>query len=924
MYAREIYTSSFIFYQRIEQGNPATAGDQWTKFTDGDNWDKQWGAYGGTTLSPDNDVVFTETVDAGGYWDGADWSDPGDITVNYENSKSYIFNVFNDDDIIGGPGNDVCGFAVSEINHQNALVTLSTPVFSNTQSKVWLNSKSSAESSGSNEEIWFMWTKDYWTTRRYHEVTNISANTLLELDIGDDVDFGDMINWVVETSSDTDTSTVQGTTSGVLNYDAMAIERQTCNTKVLNTVVRNPSFEVAGSSDTIAYHWADDQPDDYGNVVGDASRESWGAQSGTWMMSLHNWTNGSSTSYMWQEISNTTVGAKWNAKAWFWSDNNYTADMELQIQFRDSSKAVVLHAVTNAFSPPGAVDGGSNQTVSAISPSSVNYLYVVVMAKNQGTDGAIRVDDIELYNLDTVPATNCYVTNNIGEQALSAYWNPPDGYDVMVVRRAGDWPDAPTDGTTYTNRQTYGTDSRNLVVYAPGKGIYARDYDLTAGTTYYYSFFTEYDGNFSLTNGTTYSGRSKSAVPTAFVTNTTAVDHFSYMPGDIHNVEDGGSTATWSGPWTHDSGAVTIYSNGLFGLESLAGATNYPEGYGSMVKMDPGNGNSSMHRVFGTKLTTGTLYIAFNMNVESPGAKRYAGMDILDGTTNRMMLGLSGGATALTVQRSSDYSEQGSSYTITGGVTYTYVCKYDFSASTLYGYVWCTNETIPRAEPTVWLTSLNMGAGYLSGIDRIRPSCGGWDEGDPGDVYYDEIHIATNWFDLLERTASLSPTWTGGCENANFSYTVNWDPDYPAAGAEMTFTDSTSVNPTNDYGTNRTFTSVLFDEDAAAYTLHGTGYSVSNLIENLSSETQTIDADIRVASTTMQINPVNQNITVESNIYLNGSGSLSVLGNGSDGGVLTANGKLIRPLGANRPTLWVSNNASVVFNEVFAGTNTVY
>ena len=65
-FTRVTTSSDYIWYQRIEQGNPTATGDQWLKFHDNGNWNKQWGVYNATTLTPANDSVFTDAIDAGG------------------------------------------------------------------------------------------------------------------------------------------------------------------------------------------------------------------------------------------------------------------------------------------------------------------------------------------------------------------------------------------------------------------------------------------------------------------------------------------------------------------------------------------------------------------------------------------------------------------------------------------------------------------------------------------------------------------------------------------------------------------------------------------------------------------------------------------------------------------------------------------
>ncbi len=223
-FTRKTYTTSYIWYQIIKTSNPAATGDQWHKFNDNGSWTKQWGEYTGFTLTPNNDVQFNGSIDAGGSAWG--WGDPASFNINLENSKSYVINVFNDDDIIGGPGNDVCGVAVVEVNHQSGLMSLGTPVTSNDATYCYLNvNNASAEAASSVEEVWFQWTTNNFGTKNYVEIIDLPAYTTLRLAMTTDIKPGAQLKWLAMTTANISTATVVSTTSGVGNFDAAAIHK---------------------------------------------------------------------------------------------------------------------------------------------------------------------------------------------------------------------------------------------------------------------------------------------------------------------------------------------------------------------------------------------------------------------------------------------------------------------------------------------------------------------------------------------------------------------------------------------------------------------------------------------------------------------------------------------------------------------------
>ena len=227
-FTRKAYSGSYIWYQAVKQSNPSATGNQWCKFNDNGNWGKQWGAYGGVTLNPNNNVASTATVDAGGSNWG--WGDPDSMTVNLENGKSYIFNVYNDDDIIGGPNHDACGFALIEVNHQSSLVSFSaTPTISRSGNNIVLNSKSTAENSGSSEELWFQWTHNNYSTKNFSEQETIGAEATVSIPLSTSAPIlreGDTLKFLVMSTSGSALGDINSSGySGVLGWDAYAINK---------------------------------------------------------------------------------------------------------------------------------------------------------------------------------------------------------------------------------------------------------------------------------------------------------------------------------------------------------------------------------------------------------------------------------------------------------------------------------------------------------------------------------------------------------------------------------------------------------------------------------------------------------------------------------------------------------------------------
>jgi hypothetical protein len=207
--------------------------------------------------------------------------------------------------------------------------------------------------------------------------------------------------------------------------------------------------------------------------------------------------------------------------------------------------------------------------------------------KTYYADGDWRnAEDSVLNAGSTLTVTNlpepydCYVTNSAGPESLAVGWTPRTYY-VMVVRRLGDWPDPPANGTTYTNRQTYGADNRNFVVYAPGNGSSTIDRELISNTAsnYYYSFYSENYSYYAAAqrrgHGRPHGTDQHARVPRRRDGGIVRLLHAPRHHSDLNK------GTNWSGSWTWQNGTATIESG------SLAPALNYPSAWGGKFHAGP-------------------------------------------------------------------------------------------------------------------------------------------------------------------------------------------------------------------------------------------------------------------------------------------------------------------------------------------------
>ena len=92
------------------------------------------------------------------------------------------------------------------------------------------------------------------------------------------------------------------------------------------------------------------------------------------------------------------------------------------------------------------------------------------------------------------------------------------------------------------------------------------------------------------------------------------------------------------------------------------------------------------------------------------------------------------------------------------------------------------------------------------------------------------------------QTDALDSIWTGNGDTPNWSNTDNWrDKQTPSVNENLVFDGNKGLENTNDLIPNITFSSIVFEQDAAAFVLGGNAINISNSIENYANTLQTIN-----------------------------------------------------------------------------------
>ena len=349
--------------------------------------------------------------------------------------------------------------------------------------------------------------------------------------------------------------------------------------------------------------------------------------------------------------------------------------------------------------------------------------------------GATYFDEIRLstswlglLNLTVPNAPTSVSVTTSGPELNRLSWTRNGLMDAMVVASTGGALSAPVNGHTYAVGDACGG---GTVIYI-GQAS-SLEQVVTPGSTNTYRFYSN-DGtdNFS-------------APATVAVTNISygvseLVDSFAYTNGTTLAGCNGGHG--WSGAWTESTPGSYAVDEGSF-----AAVNGAPSNYGNKVHVSPASGTSSLaYRSFPT-VNSGKLYVSFLMNYQTAQAAEYAGLSLMNGGVEQAFFGkVYASADKLGVSAGSDVT---STHTLTpgSGNDYVIIGMYDFAAQTLKVQAFFKTNALPLIEPASWDATKAWSIGQITGI---RLASGGDSGRTPGNTYFDEIRVATNWADIVE------------------------------------------------------------------------------------------------------------------------------------------------------------------------------
>ncbi|OGV43664.1 MAG: hypothetical protein A2X46_08275 [Lentisphaerae bacterium GWF2_57_35] len=234
-------------------------------------------------------------------------------------------------------------------------------------------------------------------------------------------------------------------------------------------------------------------------------------------------------------------------------------------------------------------------------------------------------------------------------------------------------------------------------------------------------------------------------------------DGFASAAGSLSG---GGGGAGWSNNWTLGGDPFADYAAGSFN----AGYSSYPDPTGNKIVLygDVNGRWVSATRTFDRAFTTGRVYFSYMMNYANNGNNKYAGIKLMADDVEVAFIGkVSGADKALGVVDAADNRISG--YTLENGSGNDYIVAgvYDFSTRALNANAYKVSsdgscEMVAEETRGYWNLTTTQTVGQIPKLTGIRLIAGSINGGEQvGYVYYDEVRVGTNWFEVTRKDGEL-------------------------------------------------------------------------------------------------------------------------------------------------------------------------
>lgn len=339
-----------------------------------------------------------------------------------------------------------------------------------------------------------------------------------------------------------------------------------------------------------------------------------------------------------------------------------------------------------------------------------------------------------------------------GSELVRLAWTKHASFDVMIVYDTSAISTEPTQGTSYSVGNSIGT---GKVIYK-GNGA-ALEHVIPPGGAAFYKFYSVNNNHYSLG-----------------VTDDVSLP--AYLAGAI--LEQGGYTngvnlaglnggQGWSSAWaTSNAGTWMIqtnYADSGNDIPMMPTMSNYPNTVANRMKVDglANNDQAFAYRSV-SRRTNGQLYVSALLAFKNFGSdnNRFVGISLLDSGSEKAFVGRAGGNNVLAIDATGSAKTE-SGYALNGtesgaggstGNVYLIVAKYDFAANKVYAKAFYRTDVVGEGEPAWAIT--NTPSSSIAGIDGVRIGGGGYSGSNIGAIWFDEVHVATNWNQIVPSSGT--------------------------------------------------------------------------------------------------------------------------------------------------------------------------
>ncbi|HMP72175.1 MAG TPA: fibronectin type III domain-containing protein [Kiritimatiellia bacterium] len=366
--------------------------------------------------------------------------------------------------------------------------------------------------------------------------------------------------------------------------------------------------------------------------------------------------------------------------------------------------------------------------------------------------------------LNAIPNPSSATVSGQGSEYVNLTWTKHGSHDVMIVYQAGAAPATPVQGTSYS---VGGSVAGGGTVIYKGAGA-ALEHIVAPGATHHYAFYSINNNHYS-------SGLTGSATLAAYPSDV-SIEPFAYTnTGTLATSGQGNGGTGWGGSWYGDAG--DFHLNG----GNFANQANYPNGAGNKIRVTPPNDQSRfVYRELDQVYNNGQIYVGFIMNYQWDGPNKFAGLSLFwDNSSEKLYFGEIYGQNKVLGINGPSVSETGSSYTLENGAgnDYIIIAKYDWvteQASVIAYHI--GSQTVPTTEPGSWAATVSASSNNVGWVNSIRIGAGaGSGFGTPGDVFFDEIRVASSWADLIGVEVTMNdPSAATATADGNELVRLNW------------------------------------------------------------------------------------------------------------------------------------------------------